>query len=88
MPDERKISARGVYYDLTLSPYEYLTPYGDLFKFSSKKKLDMYTRDIYKEITRVEKVLNRHDLQAHIPDEILNLIYKTVYRAFYRKIEG
>lgn len=87
MSEELKVSARGVYYDLTLSPYEYQTPYGDLFKFSSKKKLEMYTRDIYREITRVEKVMNRNKLHEHIPDEILNLIYKSVYRAFYRKIE-
>ncbi|MBO5870270.1 MAG: hypothetical protein J6Q89_05915 [Clostridia bacterium] len=41
-----KRSRRGVYYDLTESPYEYNSPYGDLFKFSSEKKLEIYTRDI------------------------------------------
>ena len=81
-------SRRGVYYDLSQSPYEYTTPYGDCFKFSSKKKMEIYTRDIPKELTRVEKLIERHDLGGFIPDEILQLIFKSVYRAFYRKVEG
>ena len=81
-------SRRGVYYDLSKSPYEYQTPYGDVFKFSSKKKLDIYTRDIVGEITRVEKMIDRNDLTGFIPREILQLIFKSVYRAFYRKVEG
>lgn len=85
---ENKISRRGVYYDLSISPYEYLTPYGDLFKFSSQKKLEIYTRDIVKEIERMEKVIERYDLTGFLPVEIIALIYKTVYRSFYRKIEG
>lgn len=85
---ERNVSARGVYYDLSKSPYEYLTPYGDLFKFRSQKKLDIYTRDIVKEVGRVEKLIARHQLQEFIPPEIEQLIYKAVYRAFYRQVEG
>ena len=81
-------SRRGVYYDLTKSPYEYNTPYGDSFKFSSKKKLEIYTRDIVKEIARVETLIERHDLQGFIPEEIVQLLIKAVYTAFYHKIEG
>ena len=81
------VSRRGVYKDLTLSPYEYETPYGDIFKFSSQKKLEIYTRDIAKEINRMQKVLERNNLWNFLPDEIIQLLYKTVYRAFYRKIE-
>ena len=88
MSEEKKISTRGVYYDLTLSPYEYNTPYGDIFKFSSKKKLEMYTRDVPKEIERTTKLFNRHNLNGFVPEEIRDLIYRAVYRAFYRKIEG
>lgn len=84
---DQKISARGVYYDLTISPYEYKTPYGEIFKFSSKKKLDIYSRDVPKEIQRVEKLLSRNDLRDQIEDEFVQLLIKAVYRAFYRKTE-
>ena len=87
MPDVKK-SRRGVYYDLSLSPYEFISPYGDIFKFSSQKKLEIYTRDVPKEIERIHKALERNDLRSFIPDEIVQLITKSVYRSFYRKIEG
>jgi len=86
--DEVKKSRRGVYYDLEVSPYEYVSPYGDIFKFRSKKKLEVYTRDVASEIQRVEKLMSRNDLSSLLPTEILQLLYKTVYRSFYRKIEG
>lgn len=82
-----RVSRRGVYYDLKLSPYEYTTPYGDCFKFSSKKRLEIYTRDVLKEICRMEKQLTRYGLDKLLPDEILNLIYRAVYKSFYRHIE-
>lgn len=86
MPDN-PVSKRGVYKDLNLSPYEYESPYGDLFKFSSAKKLEIYTRDIPKELDRVTKLITRHDLEDFIPVEIVTLIYRAVYKSFYRKIE-
>lgn len=88
MTDEIKKSRRGVYYDLTISPYEYKTPYGEIFKFSSKKKLEIYTRDIPKEIIRFEKFLTRNTLMAQLPCEIIQLLYKAVYKALYSYIEG
>ena len=81
-------SRRGVYYDLTKSPYEYVTPYGDLFKFSSSKKLEIYTRDIQKEVDRMTRNLERHGLYEHLPEEIIRLLYRGVFKSFYRKIEG
>lgn len=81
-------SRRGVYYDLNLSPYEFTSPYGDVFKFSSAKKLEMYTRDVVKEIDRMTKVLDRNGLQQVIPQEIISLLYRSTYEAFYNKIEG
>ncbi len=81
-------SRRGVYYDLTQSPYEYESPYGDLFKFSSRKKLEIYTRDIPKELDRMTKNLERHRLGDYLPDEIIQLLYRATFRSFYRKIEG
>lgn len=77
---------RGVYRDLNKSPYEYKTPYGDLFKFPSEKKLDIYTRDIQKELERVYKVMDRNELYKLLPDEILQLIARATYKAFYRKV--
>lgn len=81
-------SRRGVYYDLIESPYEYTSPYGDSFKFPSQKKLDMYTRDIIKELERVEKVLDKTGLSAKLPPEILSLILRATYQAYYCKFEG
>ena len=81
-------SRRGVYYDLTKSPYEFRTPYGDLFRFSSKKKMEIYTRDIVKELQRLEKLLERHEMGDFLPCEIIQLLQKAVYRSFYAKVEG
>ena len=85
--DEIK-SRRGVYRDLSKSPYEYKNPYGDCFKFSSAKKLEIYTRDITKELGRVEKVLEKTSLDTLLPTEIILLLYRTTYKAFYRKTVG
>lgn len=84
---DARISRRGVYYDLSLSPYEFKSPYGDLFKFSSAKKYEIYTRDVHKEIKRVDDVLARNGVGKYIPDEIKDLVKRAVYRAFYEKIE-
>lgn len=81
-------SRRGVYYDLDKSPYEFTSPYGDLFKFSSSKKLEIYTRDITKETERLTKVLDRNGLKQLLPDEIVQMLYRMAYRGFYRKVEG
>lgn len=83
-----KISYRGVYYDLSISPYEFITPYGEIFKFPSAKKLEIYSRDIKSEIIKANKFLNRHNLQNLLPDEVIDLIYKSVYRSFYNKVVG
>ena len=81
-------SRRGVYYDLSKSPYEYKTPYGDLLKFSSAKKLEIFTRDIQGEIDRCYKLIERHEMGDFLPDEAVNMIIKSIYRAFYHKIAG
>lgn len=87
MPDVKQ-SRRGVYYDLSISPYEFKTPYGDIFKFSSQKKLDIYTRDVPKELNRLEGVIKRNDMGNFVPEEIHQLLSKAVYKAFYRKVES
>lgn len=87
MTDMKK-SRRGVYYDLSISPYEYTTPYGDSFKFSSAKKLEIYTRDVVKELNRLDTIITRNDMDSFIPDEIHQLLKRAVYQAFYRKVEN
>lgn len=86
--DGQKVSRRGVYYDLSLSPYVYKSPYGDIFRFSSAKKLEMYRRDIPKEIARVDALVSRHGLQNFINEPCYQLLHRAMYRAFYNKIEG
>lgn len=85
---EGVVSRYGVYRDLSKSPYEYESPYGDLFKFRSQKKLEIYTRDIQKEIDRVTKFLDRLELGTHIPKEIIQLLYRSTYKALYEHVEG
>ena len=84
---DAKISRRGVYYDLTLSPYEYKSPYGEIFKFSSKKKLEIYTRDVPKELKRLDDLLTRHELRELVPDEVVDMIRRRIYCAFYVNVE-
>lgn len=85
MTDDVKRSRRGVYYNLNESPYEYETPYGDLLKFSSKKKLEIYAREIDKELTRLDKTFEKTGAKDFLPGEIVQLIYRATYRGFYKK---
>lgn len=80
------VSRYGVYRDLSLSPYEYETPYGDSFKFPSQKKLEVYARDVPKELERITKTIDRLGLWELIPCEIIILLYRATYKAFYRKV--
>ena len=80
------VSRRGVYRDLSLSPYEYQSPYGDLFKFPSQKKLEMYARDIEKEIERINKAIDRLHLDHYLPGEIILMLQRYTYRALYRQM--
>lgn len=83
-----KRSRRGVYYDLSISPYEFKSPYGDVFKFRSSKKLEIYTRDLPKEQEKLNQFLKRNNLQKYVPAEIITLLRRAVFRSLYKKIEG
>lgn len=85
---ETPVSRYGVYRDLNLSPYEFTNPYGDIFKFRSQKKLDIYQRDIEKELERVSKFVGRLDLDSHLPPEVVQMLYRYTYKALYNRIEG
>lgn len=78
-----KITRRGVYRDLTLSPYEYQTPYGDIFKFSSQKKLEIYRRDVGNELLKWEILEERFDLRRFLPDETIREVKRAIYKGFY-----
>lgn len=82
-----EISRRGVYYDLEKSPYEYRTPYGDSFKFSSEKKLQMYTRQITAEMSRIHKVFDKHKLLNYLSDSAHEAIISAIYRSYYDSFE-
>lgn len=51
-------SARGVYYNLEKSPYEYEDDYGNIFKFSSEKKLEMFIKRLALTLKRVDKEID------------------------------
>lgn len=80
-------SRRGVYYDLNKSPYVYKTPYGDLFRFSSQKKLDIYARDIKTELQRFEKIITRLRLGEFVEYPIIEGLRHGIYQAFYKQVE-
>lgn len=88
MSERPVVSRYGVYRDLSQSPYEYESPYGDVFKFPSKKKLEMYTRDIQNELDRITKTVDRLHLEDYLPGEIVQLLYRSTYKALYRKVVG
>lgn len=79
------VTRRGVYKDVEKSPYEFRSPYGDIFKFPSKKKMTMYARDVQKELERLDRALYRLDLNELLPEEIVILLYRATYKAFYNK---
>lgn len=86
---DKKISARGVYYDLDISPYEYTDDIGNTFKFSSEKKLDMFIerletkKDVwYKEKSRLAKM--GYDFNKSYDNNLKNLP-KIVYNAMIYK---
>lgn len=86
MSERPVVSRYGVYRDLSQSPYEYQTPYGDIFKFPSQKKLEIYEREIERELERVTKFLERLHLNTIVPGEIVQLLYRSTYKALYCKV--
>lgn len=82
-----KRSRRGVYYDLNLSPWEFTTPHGDIFKFRSENKLNVYTRNVPERINRLHAWIERNNLTEFIPDDLLHEMESAVYRSFYKQVE-
>ena len=86
--DKGVVSRYGVYRDLEKSPYGFVSPYGDVFKFRSQKKLEIYQREIQKEIDRASKFVGHLDLEKYVPSEIIHLLYRATYKALYDSVEG
>jgi hypothetical protein len=84
-----EISRRGVYYNLDISPYTYKAPYGEIFKFSSAKKLEIYTRLISEQIAKIDKLLRVYTFKDDRKETIkANLMNNIFYTEIYKKVEG
>lgn len=81
---DAKVSRRGVYYDLTESPYVFESPYGDVFRFSSQKQLEIYEREIGDELRRLDKLLTRYALKDLLPPEFVTYTTRATYTAVYQ----
>ena len=86
MTNEPIKSRRGYYYDLNESPYEYESPYGDLFKFPSQKQLEIYSRNVQKEVERIDKALERAGCKPFLHSNTVQALYRSVYRSFYSRM--
>lgn len=84
---DSRISRRGVYYDISLSPYEFKTPYGDIFKFSSAKKLEIYRREIIKELERFDKFIIRFGIKEYLTDSTFKELSNAIYQMVYNRVE-
>jgi hypothetical protein len=80
-------SRRGVYYDRSKSPYEF-NAYGLLFKFSSRKKLDMFSRELPIRLMRAEKDLSRLSDFTKLHYEINDSLKRRIAQKLYSDIEG
>ena len=83
-----RVTARGVFKDLTISPYEFKTPYGDLFKFRSAKKLEIYEREVEVDMRRLNTAIERNDVERFLPEDVRIGLERAVYRAVYKRVEG
>ena len=86
MTNEPKKSRRGYYYDLTESPYEYESPYGDLFKFPSAKQLEIYSRNVQKEVEKIDKVFDKVGCKSFLSATTIRAVYRSIYRSFYNRM--
>lgn len=88
MPENRSVSRRGVYYDLNQSPHVHTSACGDIFRFSSAKKLEIFERELPKELEKLDKIIARNALQDWIPPEFVFYFKRQITGALYKRIEG
>jgi hypothetical protein len=84
--DEPIKTRRGVYLDLTKSPYV-CKAYGLTFRFSSRKKMGMFNRDLPLRIREIKKLLDKINSIAGVT---MNANGLGVFVALqqYKRIEG
>lgn len=82
------ISRNGVYYDLNRSPYKFVTPHGKVYRFSSKKKLEIFERDIVAQLRRVDKFLHRNYIDGIVDECVRADLYRESYEGLYKKVEA
>ena len=75
---------RGVYTDLSLSPYSVTTGCGNIFKFSSKKKMEIFQRICPERLEKLEKNFNKiHKITGYkflITDGVISDLEHKVYK--------
>jgi hypothetical protein len=81
------VSRRGVYYNVSESPYEYKTSWGDILHFSSAKRLEIYTRELPKRAKQVEKSFIRISSLSGLDLRFTPMLLKHVEMALYDEIE-
>jgi hypothetical protein len=79
-------SSRGVYYDLSVSPYEFKGLYGDIFKFSSSKKLEIYTREHAKRLEQLKRCNEKINQLTGRNIKIHELEYRDLEKILYEEV--
>ena len=86
---EKIKSRRGVYYDLEKSPYEFQIA-GKTYKFSSKKKLDMFGHKLIERMDALDKCFKKiyritdEGKDYSINELILKMVEKTYNEMLYK----
>lgn len=81
-----KVSKRGVYYDLSISPYRFETPEGVVLRFSSLKKLEMYKCRVKLFKDEISKLTKKHPaLSFFKSSEAWEQFYKKLYEEMIYK---
>ena len=83
------VSRRGIYYNLEISPYSFTTPCGDIFKFSSPKKLEIYVRRLNELNRKIVKLVNEHEgiLGSYWRENTLIGLEEGIYIYVYNEVE-
>ena len=90
---QKDISARGVYYNLDKSPWEYTDELGNIFKFSSQKKLDIFCRKV-KEKQMLEGIISPtkkpdiDNIAKSILDALNKFVVKEKQNQFFIEMEN
>lgn len=82
------VSAKGFYYNLSKSPYVWLSPYGDYFKLPSAKRVEMMDKRAKEAIGRLDKLLETYELKNVLPDDLAQQLGKYIVQAVYEGIVG